>query len=110
MPCIVDYDLDGPEFYVITTPTARKPHTCRECGDKIEPGAKYERTAGKWEGEMDTIKTCSPCAEIRKALFRSWEYGALRDYVQACADDLDAGDVDGLSIGAITKISEWIEI
>lgn len=59
----------GPEFWSDTQPVARKPHTCCECKETIAPGTRYERYAGKWEGEVRTYTTCLPCREIRAALY-----------------------------------------
>lgn len=59
-----DWDV-MPVFSSTITPIAKKTHTCCECRDVISVGAKYERTSGKWDGHMDTHKTCLSCVEIR---------------------------------------------
>ena len=53
------------EFNATTHPRARKPHKCSECGRTIEPGERYERTAGSWEGVFFTSLACLHCARAR---------------------------------------------
>lgn len=60
--CDFDY---APEFFNIRTIKAKKNHICCECGKKIQPGEKYDYTAGKWEGDFFTYKTCQFCAQVR---------------------------------------------
>ena len=76
-----DFDGDGSEFFEITEPKARKPHKCYECGIMINPGDRYERVAGKWEGEFATFETCLFCVEVRKVFScgESVSYGELWD-------------------------------
>ena len=61
-------DYDGcAEFESLTEPVARRNHICCECHEVIARGMKYERVAGKFDGDMYVVKTCSVCAEIRDA-------------------------------------------
>lgn len=53
---------DYPQFINITTPKARKPHRCGECGERITVGEKYERISGKWDHQCSTFVQCIPCA------------------------------------------------
>jgi len=73
---------------------ARKEHTCCECGEKIQPGEKYECTRGLWEGSWDYFKTCYPCVCIRNELCcHGWEFGELRGVVlEAYGIDYVSGD------------------
>lgn len=57
-----------PEFYERSIVAARKEHHCCECGTVIVKGERYERVSGKWEGDMETFKTCMPCVELRDAI------------------------------------------
>lgn len=66
--CSID-DYDGPEFFDVSWCTARKEHICLECRKTIKPGDKYEYTAGKWDGEFETFKTCKPCVAIWNEYF-----------------------------------------
>jgi hypothetical protein len=69
---------DPPEFLKSTVVTARKDHKCCECHAVIPPKTKYERTVGKWDGDMNHYETCLPCAEIREAFCcDGWVYGQL---------------------------------
>jgi hypothetical protein len=80
--CCFEADLDiEPLFHVVSVRKARKPHRCCECKCEIKPGDKYERATGKWDGRIDTFKTCIPCQRIRDDLCCSFEYGGLRDVV-----------------------------
>ena len=72
------YDGDGPAWQNDSTPRAKVRHVCCECGDAILPGEMYHKTVGKWEGGVDTYKTCLACDEIRCNLCcDGWTYGAL---------------------------------
>lgn len=82
-------DYDPPEFFNCDTVTARKPHRCCECGCQIARGEKYERATGKWEGNLETFKTCSACCELRYAITDGcWVYGHLVDDVSEIRGDL----------------------
>ena len=54
--CSCDYD--PADVYRSSTPRARKPHRCGECGGPIEPGEKYEYVFGVWDGWIGVFKTC----------------------------------------------------
>ena len=75
-----------PEFYIKTTPKARKKHKCYECGMPIAVGEQYESVRAKWEGEVKVVKTCPDCVEIRDALDEMecfcWLHGSLMEDVQ----------------------------
>lgn len=45
--------------------TARTLHQCGECFRTIQPGERYQRAAGSWEGEFWSMTTCAHCAAIR---------------------------------------------
>ena len=51
------------DFYTDSKPVARKPHRCDECRTTINPGERYYRYRGKWDGEMQHGKTCLPCKD-----------------------------------------------
>jgi len=38
---------------------------CCECGSSIDPGEKYYRFTGIWDGEIATWKTCVVCQDVR---------------------------------------------
>lgn len=57
---------------------ARTPHKCGECRCTIQPGDVYEIDVTVFEGHINTYKTCLPCLNIRKSLFRcGWYYGDM---------------------------------
>ncbi len=70
-------------------PVARKPHVCCECGAAIQPGERYQRSKGLWEGHWWTEATCDPCSRIRNDFCPGGSmYGGLRDQIQdACGFD-----------------------
>ena len=67
------------DFWVPWIVKARKVHRCCECREAILPGEKYERIGGKSDGEMFTVKTCLPCAGIRRDFVPCLWFGDLRD-------------------------------
>jgi hypothetical protein len=86
--CIWGGEGDAPDFLNEQELVARKQHKCRECGVVIATGQQYLRTSGKWDGRMDTIKTCQPCAEIRrKLLCDGWVYGELWERIHESWDE-----------------------
>jgi len=106
--CIVDYDIgDLPDSCNFTTPKARKPYRCCECGrgTNILPGERYEKMTGKWDGKFLTFRTCLPCVEIRSAFVCSYEIGDMwtniADSISQC--DLNLGCLDGLRKEAMEK-------
>jgi len=88
MSCYCDcgYDGDRAEFMSEKIVCAKKSHTCCECFEPIEPGEKYERVDGKWDGHMDTYKTCLTCVRIRDDYCSSWIYGELRQTLIECIE------------------------
>ena len=72
------------EFCSASTRTARKEHTCCECGKTIQSGERYERSAGKTDGDIWTFSTCLICAEIANAFYCGARYygGILWDEMQ----------------------------
>ena len=49
-------DYDGPEFYSVVEPVARKQYECCECSVPIAAGSKHVKATGKWEGELNTFR------------------------------------------------------
>lgn len=58
-------DCEGPEFFTQKIYTAKKDYHCCECSEAISASTKYEKTVGKWDGSLDTFRTCLSCMEIR---------------------------------------------
>ena len=90
--CYCDYDYDPPEFFRKRISTARKEHRCGECGRIINVGAKYEYVAGKWDGHLNTFKTCEQCHDLRQWLVNSlpcfcWGYGGAFEEAAEYVDE-----------------------
>lgn len=66
--CIGGGDYDPMDFCTVTYPKARKAHRCCECYRDIPKGVEYQRIAGKYDGQVDTYKTCLDCMNIRNGL------------------------------------------
>lgn len=78
-------DGDLPEFYREETPIARKVHVCCECGGNIEPGQKYHKAVGVWEGEFKAYHTCWPCESIRANYCPGgFVFGGLAETINNC--------------------------
>lgn len=60
-----DCDDEGPAFMRVNEKRARRSHRCCECKETISAGHTYEHTSGKWEGEIETFRTCERCADLR---------------------------------------------
>jgi hypothetical protein len=79
------YDGVDATFSKTTWRKARKSHTCAECSAEIRPGERYEVTTGKWDGYMESHKTCKTCVAIRKNYCPGgWVYGELREHISYC--------------------------
>lgn len=63
--CECSCDVESPAVYCETHPVARGPHECCECGGTIDPGERYERVRGLWDGMWITYVTCEFCAQVR---------------------------------------------
>jgi len=99
--CIYDDDGERPEFAHTTRPRARKEYHCCECSRNIKPGEVYERVAGKWDGEVSTVRTCIVCTNVRVSLFKgAFTYGnmweAIREEFREYGEFKDTTDEDWL--------------
>lgn len=55
-----DFD-EYPDFYNSAWRRARKGHDCCACGETIRAGDLYRHTTGKWDGTVETFKSCARC-------------------------------------------------
>lgn len=106
---ISGHDGDGaPSVHDVTTPIARKHHTCVECGDPIARGTKYEHVKGLWDGRWDTYRTCLSCVEIRDHFAcDGWIYGQIwEDIEQNFFPEMRCGGscMEGLSVAAKQRL------
>lgn len=86
---------ETPAFYGKSTPKARASHKCTECGRLIAPGESYERVTGKWDGRLDTFKTCCRCVALRTHIQAHvpcfcWEHGNLLENFRDEVENLPA--------------------
>lgn len=78
--CICSYDNEPAEFSSTKYVKARKEHPCCECGETITVGERYEYVFGKWDGYLDTYRTCMTCVNIRRDVCcNSWTFTTLRE-------------------------------
>ncbi len=100
--CIYSGGGDNPpEVCGVLIVKARKPQTCCECGDAINPGDRYEVVSGKWEGEWSCFKSCLPCKEIREAFCcEGWTYGTLWEDAEGFVEEFTMGCLDRLTSAA----------
>lgn len=77
-------DYEMPEFYNESTHTAKKPHTCCQCGLQIAPGQKYVKTAGKWDGRFESYKICQECDQLIRLLRHTTDFCCgMTDMIEA---------------------------
>jgi hypothetical protein len=88
-------DYDPPEFLRERRVKANKPHECCECLQTIEKGETYQNASGKWDGRLETFRTCLGCLDLAKRLgVTCWCFGMLMD-------ELDPRDADS------PEIEDW---
>ena len=75
-------------LYRETYQVARKPYRCGECGGMIQPGRKYHKVTGLWDGDYWVIhRTCMPCSRIRDDFCkRGFIFGELCDIIRDCLE------------------------
>lgn len=88
--CYCDYD--PPEFYHKETRKARTPKKCFECRGPIAPGERYEHVCGKWDGRLNTYRTCDRCLELRDFVQGNvpcycWAHGNIFDDARDAIED-----------------------
>lgn len=89
-------DLDYPEFYNTSTPTAKRRHRCDECGSFIPIGEKHRYTVGKWDGEFQSFRSHFACQDLREFItdvicggHGEIAIGGLRDEIDELGDYFD---------------------
>lgn len=73
---------------------ARKPHICIECGGRIEPGQKYRRQRGIYDGDPYTYKGHVECSEASLDFVR--EFGLSWDEVDYIKEWFEVEDLEWL--------------
>lgn len=97
-----------------STPKARLTHRCDECNRIIIPGETYLIEVVKFDGEVETWKTCSDCQSIRANFFKDgWVYGEtkemLRDHVWDSFGDISESCIAALTPGARAMVCDLIQ-
>jgi hypothetical protein len=111
-------DFDPAEFYHLEMRKARKPHQCHECGRTIEIGETYEHVRGKWDGSVDTYRSCPRCLALREWVKAHvpcfcWHHTNMREDALDCAQHYSR-QAPGLLFGAyrreiaIMKGRRWV--
>lgn len=75
-----------------TEQTAKKAHHCDYCCQKIDPGVRYVKIAGVWEGDFYTLKGHVDCLGLWLELYDTWasDEGMNSDIAEVFSD---AGDI-----------------
>ena len=73
---------DGPDFSRVSYPRSRKPRWCCECGRQIKTTERHQYVVGRWEGYLDTYRTCLRCVAVRLCVTpQAWIYGGLQEAI-----------------------------
>jgi len=88
--CRVDSDDIDCQFYSSKEPRARKQYKCDECRRAIPVGEKHRYTVGKWDGMVQSYRTCAHCHAAS-----TWLQEACGGYVfMSLLDELAEHDRD----------------
>ena len=105
---------DALEFFSKTMRRARKEHKCCECRRMILPAEEYEHVSGKWEGQVETYKTCQDCLSIRREFFcegffyeQMFEY--LHEHLNEIYGQVSSDCLLALTPAAMTKVCGMID-
>ena len=80
--CMVDYADEMCEVLQSGFRKARKSHKCNECRREIKPAELYRYEYIKFDGELDSHKTCPQCLVVRYWLEKEcsgWVYGGIEE-------------------------------
>lgn len=119
MECSCEIEVDScddqPAVFNSKDRTARKKHTCCECGGTISCGDLYMHEWGMWDSKWHKYRTCSDCHDIRRSFFSGgWVYGSMFDDLWDYLLDSDGEGIPedciaGLTPGARDRVCEMIE-
>jgi hypothetical protein len=109
MDCSCDFSVDGyGERLSLTFPKAIKKHICGECDDLINPGDKYEKYVGTWDGEFFQAKTCMACVEVRDQYLTGYGFTEVWEEIKECYGDISLSDFETFSTEAQIKIIDML--
>jgi hypothetical protein len=89
-----------------TSPKARKPHRCNECGRDIQASERYERIESLFEGVWSTVKVCAHCGvgmDWLSAECGGYPIGMVSDDINEHARDYRRIDLWRLVVGRERK-------
>lgn len=94
---------DGPDFFSAHNPVARKVHKCGECGRDIQPGERYERHFGTYDGFSYSGKTCAHCEVLCEWLAENCDgylYGVVVEDFTERASEYSRMDIARIAVMA----------
>lgn len=87
---------------------ARKQHNCQECERQIQLGEQYYREVTKFDGEIDTHKTCADCMSLRRNLCADFYWGQIREMIEDAIEYCD-GKIPEKCIAKLTPAARaWV--
>ena len=93
--------------------TAKKQHTCHECGVQIKPGDQYWYDHIVFEGMHDRFKTCLDCKSVRDHLLCDfyftmvWE--TIGEHIEEYSEEMPWAKISRLTPAARAKVCDMIE-
>ena len=101
--CIYVDDYDTADFHKSVKRKAIKEHKCCECGRTIERGEIYEYVSAKYDGRIDTFKTCLDCLSIRDVFFcNGWLYEGMKEALWEHLLEMSFGEIPEDCIAELT--------
>lgn len=108
--CIYVGDYDDTETIHEKRLKAKKSHTCDECCNGIVPGTTYERYVGKFNGKVETHRTCSTCLDLRITFFcAGWIWGGLYEALWEHISEMD-GQISSECLLSLTPAARDVVI
>lgn len=106
-------DCEAPECGgEIKTVTARKTYKCCECGITINPGDRYSRCDGIWEGKAESYHFCESCTKVREKIFQLEDgdciaFRELHDWI-GCTDEWFRHEQTQFASCTIATLVPWL--
>ena len=111
--CISAHIDDESEVLSCKTVTAKKNHSCCECGIQIEPGSRYWNEKTVYDGKYDRYKTCLDCMSVREHLLCDFYYEMIwetvREFIIEYPEDLPWAKIGRLTPAARAKVCDIIK-
>ena len=107
--CMIDWADGRCDVLVCRHQRARLTHKCTECGRVIEIGEKYLYERTKFEGDVQTHRTCPHCERVRQWLTAEcggWLWQGVEEDICEHADDWHLYGI-GVKMLAIGIRRQW---